>query len=159
MTGDNLLSIDKLEEFMNTLDSYASNIPSVEPNPDVEKLINLSSFELKSFTSEECCEKAYVLYGYCNYLQKEYNKQAAKSKWCEECINHAVSSKSHNFDKYTKWEVKVNLVIREDDFIQKVWRVKRVVDGIVTSCSETIRDIRKQADTLIELSRRKYNRG
>ena len=66
MTGDNLLSIDKLEEFMNTLDSYASNIPSVEPNPDVEKLINLSSFELKSFTSEECCEKAYVLYGYCN---------------------------------------------------------------------------------------------
>ena len=37
MTGDNLLSIDKLEEFMNTLDSYTSNICSVELSPDAEK--------------------------------------------------------------------------------------------------------------------------
>ena len=43
--------------------------------------------------------------------------------------------------------------------MQKVWRVKRVIDGNVASSLDIIRDIRKQADTLLELSRRKYSRG
>jgi len=159
MNGDNLLSIDKLEEFMDKIDNYMSDIIHTELNPEVEKTLSLTSFELKSLTSEECCEKAYAIYNYCNFLQKKHNKEVARLKWCEEFINHAVSKRSNEFDKYTKWEVKINSVIRDDDLVQKVWRVKRVIDGSVTSSSEIIRDIRKQADTLLELSRRKYNRG
>tara|TARA_B100001113_G_C20962064_1_gene557858 strand:- start:37 stop:516 length:480 start_codon:yes stop_codon:yes gene_type:complete len=159
MNGENLLSIDKLEEFVGRLDSYMSDVAHVKPNSEVEKILSLTGFELKSLTSEECCEKAYAIYNYCNFLQKKHNKEVAKSKWCEEFINYAVSKVSSQFDKYTKWEVKVNSVIREDDFVQKVWRVKRVIDGNVTSSLDIIRDIRKQADTLLELSRRKYSRG
>ena len=159
MNGENQLSIDRLEEFVGKLDAYMSDIAHVEPNSEVEKILSLTAFELKSLTSEECCEKAYAIYNYCNFLQKKHNKEVAKSKWCEEFINYAVSKVSNQFDKYTKWEVKVNSVIREDDFVQKVWRVKRVIDGNVTSSSDIIRDIRKQADTLLELSRRKYSRN
>ena len=159
MNGENQLSIDRLEEFVGKLDGYMSDVIHVEPNPEVEKILSLTAFELKSLTSEECCEKAYAIYNYCNFLQKKHNKEVAKSKWCEEFINYAVSKVSNQFDKYTKWEVKVNSVIREDDFVQKVWRVKRVIDVNVTSSSDIIRDIRKQADTLLELSRRKYSRN
>ena len=159
MSGEQVLSIDKLEEFMDTLESYNSGIPRIEPNPEIQQLINLSSFELKSLTAEECCEKAYVLYGYCNYLQKELNKDSAKAAWCDEFISHTVACRSDNFDKYTKWEVKIHAVIRDDDFVQKVWRVKRVIDGLVITSANTIRDIRKQVDTLIELSRRKGMRS
>ena len=159
MNGENQLSIDRLEEFVGKLDGYMSDVIHVEPNPEVEKILSLTAFQLKSLTSEECCEKAYAIYNYCNFLQKKHNKEVAKSKWCEEFINYAVSKVSNQFDKYTKWEVKVNSVIREDDFVQKVWRVKRVIDGNVTSSSDIIRDIRKQADTLLELSRRKYSRN
>ena len=159
MNGENQLSIDRLEEFVGKLDAYMSDIVHVEQNSEVEKILSLTAFELKSLTSEECCEKAYAIYNYCNFLQKKHNKEVAKSKWCEEFINYAVSKVSNQFDKYTKWEVKVNSVIREDDFVQKVWRVKRVIDGNVTSSSDIIRDIRKQADTLLELSRRKYTRS
>tara|TARA_R100001198_G_C5132853_1_gene150286 strand:+ start:151 stop:630 length:480 start_codon:yes stop_codon:yes gene_type:complete len=159
MNGENQLSIDRLEEFVGKLDAYMSDIVHVEPNSEVEKILSLTAFELKSLTSEECCEKAYAIYNYCNFLQKKHNKEVAKSKWCEEFINYAVSKVSNQFDKYTKWEVKVNSVIREDDFVQKVWRVKRVIDGNVISSSDIIRDIRKQADTLLELSRRKYSRN
>ena len=159
MNGENQLSIDRLEEFVGKLDGYMSDVIHVEPNPEVEKILSLTAFELKSLTSEECCEKAYAIYNYCNFLQKKHNKEVAKSKWCEEFINYAVSKVSNQFDKYTKWEVKVNSVIREDDFVQKVWRVKRVIDGNVTTSSDIIRDIRKQADTLLELSRRKYSRN
>ena len=159
MSGENPLSIDRLEEFVGRLDAYMSDVVHVEPNSEVEKILSLTAFELKSLTSEECCEKAYAIYNYCNFLQKKHNKEVAKSKWCEEFINYAVSKVSNQFDKYTKWEVKVNSVIREDDFVQKVWRVKRVIDGNVTSSSDIIRDIRKQADTLLELSRRKYTRS
>ena len=159
MSGEIPLSIDRLEEFVGRLDAYMSDIVHVEPNSEVEKILSLTAFELKSLTSEECCEKAYAIYNYCNFLQKKHNKEVAKSKWCEEFINYAVSKVSNQFDKYTKWEVKVNSVIREDDFVQKVWRVKRVIDGNVISSSDIIRDIRKQADTLLELSRRKYSRN
>ena len=159
MSGENPLSIDRLEEFVGRLDAYMSDVVHVEPNSEVEKILSLTGFELKSLTSEECCEKAYAIYNYCNFLQKKHNKEVAKAKWCEEFINYAVSKVSNQFDKYTKWEVKVNSVIREDDFVQKVWRVKRVIDGNVASSLDIIRDIRKQADTLLESSRRKYSRG
>ena len=159
MNGDNPLSIDRLEEFVGRLDAYMSDVVHVEPNSEVEKILSLTGFELKSLTSEECCEKAYAIYNYCNFLQKKHNKEVAKAKWCEEFINYAVSKVSNQFDKYTKWEVKVNSVIREVDFVQKVCRVKRVIDGNLASSLDIIRDIRKQADTLLELSRRKYSRG
>ena len=123
MNGENQLSIDRLEEFVGKLDGYMSDVIHVEPNPEVEKILSLTAFELKSLTSEECCEKAYAIYNYCNFLQNKHNKEVAKSKWCEEFIYYAVSKVSNQFDKYTKWEVKVNSVIREDDFVQKVWRV------------------------------------
>ena len=157
MSGDKELSIEKLDEFIQDLENYISSegVINVQPNPDVEKIINLTGFELKSLTSEECCEKAFCLQGYCNFLQKIHNKSLARTKWCEEFINYAVAKQANNFDKYTKWEVKVNSVIREDDFVQKVWRVKRVAEGRVTLLFDTVRDVRRQADTLLELSRRK----
>ena len=157
MNGEKELSIDKLDIFIEDLENYikGEGVLNVKSNPEVEKVLNLTGVELKSLTPEECCQKAFVVQGYCNFLQKVYNKHLARFKWCEEFINHIVAGRADGFDKFTKWEVKVNHVIREDDFAQNIWRVKRVAEGKVTLLSDTIRDIRKQADTLIELSRRR----
>ena len=159
MNGEKELSIDKLDDFIQDLENYISGegVLSVEPNSEVDCIINLKSSDLKSLTPEECCAKAFVLQGYCNFLQKIYNKHLARFKWCEEFINHMVAGRADGFDKFTKWEVKINHVIREDDFAQKVWRVKRIAEGRTTLLSDTVRDIRRQADTLIELSRRRRN--
>ena len=73
MSGDNPLSIDRLEEFVSRLDAYMSDVVYVEPNSEVERILSLTGFELKSLTSEECCEKAYAIYNYCNFLQKKHN--------------------------------------------------------------------------------------
>ena len=157
MNGEKELSIDKLDIFIQDLENYikGEGVLNVKSNPEVEKILNLTGVELKSLTPEECCQKAFVVQGYCNFLQKIYNKHLARFKWCEEFINHIVAGRADGVDKFTKWEVKVNHVIREDDFAQNIWRVKRVAEGKVTLLSDTIRDIRKQADTLIELSRRR----
>ena len=157
MNGEKELSIDKLDSFIQNLENYikGEGVLNVKSNSEVDDIINLDSHSLKSLTPEECCQKAFVLQGYCSFLQKIYNKHLARFKWCEEFINHIVAGRANEFDKFTKWEVKVNHVIREDDFAQNVWRVKRVAEGKVTLLSDTIRDIRRQADTLIELSRRR----
>ena len=159
MNGEKELSIDKLDIFIEDLENYikGEGVLNVKSNSEVDDIINLDSHSLKSLTPEECCQKAFVLQGYCSFLQKIYNKHLARFKWCEEFINHMVAGRADGFDKFTKWEVKVNHVIREDDFAQNVWRVKRVAEGKVTLLSDTIRDIRRQADTLIELSRRRRN--
>ena len=157
MNGEKELSIDKLDIFIQDLENYikGEGVLNVKSNPEVEKILNLTGVELKSLTPEECCQKAFVVQGYCNFLQKIYNKHLARFKWCEEFINHIVAGRADGFDKFTKWEVKLNHFITEDDFAQNIWRVKRVAEGKVTLLSDTIRDIRKQADTLIELSRRR----
>jgi hypothetical protein len=157
MNGKKELSIDKLDSFIQDLENYikGEGVLNVKSNSEVDDIINLDSHSLKSLTPEECCQKAFVLQGYCSFLQKIYNKHLARFKWCEEFINHMVAGRADGFDKFTKWEVKVNHVIKEDDFAQNVWRVKRVAEGKVTLLSDTIRDIRRQADTLIELSRRR----
>ena len=159
MSGEKELSIDKLDSFIQNLENYikGEGVLNVKSNSEVDDIINLDSHSLKSLTPEECCQKAFVLQGYCSFLQKIYNKHLARFKWCEEFINHVVAGRVNEFDKFTKWEVKVNSVIREDDFVQKVWRVKRFAEGRTTLLTDTIRDIRRQADTLLELSRRRRN--
>ena len=159
MSGEKELSIDKLDSFIQNLENYikGEGVLNVKSNSEVDDIINLDSHSLKSLTPEECCQKAFVLQGYCSFLQKIYNKHLARFKWCEEFINHIVAGRANEFDKFTKWEVKVNHVIREDDFAQNIWRVKRVAEGKVTLLTDTIRDIRRQADTLLELSRRRRN--
>ena len=55
MSGKEELSIEKLESFIKDLEEYTKfeGVAIIEHNPEVESIINLSSFELKSLTSEE----------------------------------------------------------------------------------------------------------
>ena len=74
MNGEKELSIDKLDIFIQDLENYikGEGVLNVKSNPEVEKILTLTWVELNYLTREECCQKAFVVQGYCNFLQKIY---------------------------------------------------------------------------------------
>ncbi len=157
MNGKKQFSTDSFEYFVDSLDNYISGeqIYSIQINPEVEIIINLESVELESLTPEECCEKAYVLYGYCHYVQSVSNQHIVKLNWCEKQLNMIVSKQASQFDKYMKWEQKYYTVIDGDEFAKKLFEVKMAAESRVMWLDNKIRDLRRMADSLLELSRRK----
>ena len=157
MSGENKSSKDRLDDFLWSVDNYikAEGVHTVNVNPEVELILNLTSVELDTLTSEECCEKAYCLYGYCNYVQSVFNKHRAKLSWCEQQLNKIVAEQAAQFDKYMKWEQKYYSVIKNDDFAQKLLDSKLACESRVILLEDKIRYMRKMSDVLLELSKRK----
>ena len=75
MTGSNQFSTadDQFKRFIDATDSYINNsgLDLVKYNKDVETILNLTPFELRSLNSEECGEKAYAVFAYASYVQTE----------------------------------------------------------------------------------------
>ena len=154
--GNNQYSID---DFIDAIENYINGegVISCRVNPEAEAAINLTSEEIKTLGSDECLRHAYVLYQYCNYVQGIFNKHLTKLKWAEEHLSKIVSSQAAQFDKYMKWEQKRHSVIQNDDFARKLWDLKMSAEGKVTWLTDKIRDMRRQADVLVELSKgRRY---
>ena len=156
-SGKNQFSVDSFEYFIDSLDNYISGeqIYSVQINPEVETIINLESVELEALTPEECCEKAYVLFGYCNYVQSVSNQHSVKLNWAEKQLNLIVPKQAAQFDKYMKWEQKYFSIIENDEFAKKLFEVKLAAESRTMWLDNKIKDLRRMADTLLELSRRK----
>jgi hypothetical protein len=54
-----------------------------------------------------------------------------------------------------KWEQKYFTIIQQDEFAKKIFDAKVVSEARVIWLTDKIRDMRKMADTLMELSKRK----
>ena len=158
-SGNNQYSID---EFIDAIENYINfqSVISCRVNPEAEEAINLSAARIKQLNHEECLRHAYVLYQYCNYVQGVFNKHSIKLKWAEHQLGKIVSSQADQFSKYMKWEQKIHAVVQNDDFAQKLWDLKLVAEGRVVWLTDKIRDMRQQADVLVEVSQKKrYGRG
>ena len=66
-----------------------------------------------------------------------------------------VAKQADSFSKYMKWEQKYYTVVEQDEFARKIFDAKLVSESRVIWLTDKIRDIRKMADTLMELSKRK----
>ena len=152
--GNNQYSIDS---FIDAIENYVNGegVISCKVNPEAEEAINLTSEKIQALSSDECLRHAYVLYQYCNYVQGIFNKHLTKLKWAEEHLGKIVSLQAAQFDKYMKWEQKRHTVIQSDGFAKTLWELKLSAEGKVTWLSDKIKDMRRQADVLFELSKGK----
>ena len=157
MSGHNKSSVDELDSFVKSIDSYiiGEDVQRIQINPEVEAVLNLTGVELKALSSEDCCEKAYCLYAYCSYIQSVFNRHQVKLYWCDSQINRMVAKQAGSFSKYMKWEQKYYTVVEQDEFVKKIFEAKLVSEARVIWLTDKIRDMRKMADTLMELSKRK----
>ena len=156
--GDQKLNADEqLQKFEEALSKYIDG-KSLNPVQFKEEFVyaaNLTDESMSMFTAEECVKQAYLLNGYSNYLQSEYNDNVVKLNFAKDNIRKIVASESHRFDKYTKHEMKEQHVVNENSFANRLDVMRKHAQARVDAMQDTIRDVRRMADCLMELSKRK----
>lgn len=149
---------ESLEKFLATTEKYISSegIVDKKVNPEVELVLSLKADQISNLTAEQCAEVAYLLYAYCSHIQKVYNKNLAKLEWCNNALWRILAKEIDQYGtKYTKYEQKYQQAIAGNDFARKVNEIKLHVEARVLWLTDKTRDIRKMADSLMELSKRK----
>jgi len=145
------LLIELLEEY-----SKKKGIITAKINPEVEEIINLAGDDLKSLKPEECLRKAFLLSGYCGYVQKIENKHRVKLQWCEDVLYKMSVEHDHLFTQYMKWEQKLHTLSLKNDFASRVMEARNAAHSNVVWIENKVRDMRRQVDALMELGRRRY---
>jgi len=160
MTGKNqsLNAEQSLEQFIETTEKYITSegIIDSKVNPEVEHILSLEAAQIAELTSEQCVEAAYLLYAYCQHVQSVHNKNMAKLEWCDNALWKILSKEIDQYGtQYTKYEQKYQQAIQGNDFAKKVNEIKIHVEARTLWLTDKTRDLRKMADSLMELSKRK----
>ena len=159
MSGEKQYSKNfELDGLIQSLNEYSDlkGIITAKIHPEVEEIVNLTEDDLKKLKPEECLRKAFLLSGYCGYVQKIENKHKVKLNWCNDILYRMTVEHDHLFGKYMKSEQKLHTLSINDDFAESVMKAKSTAENNITWIDNKVRDMRRQVDALMELGRRRY---
>lgn len=152
---------DYIANFLNKIDDWINNnrldIKRIN-HEECELILNYSLDDLEQEDSIDLLKKGYILHGYADYLSAAYNKEKMIHDYAENSITYLLSSAFNNYgDQYTKWEVKYNSAVKENPLAKKLLQLKNNARARLTLLENKSEHIKKMADLMIELSRRKKN--
>jgi hypothetical protein len=133
--------------------SASADVPSLDST--VEELLDISYDDLLSMNSKECSARSFKLSGYAMHIQGLFNQTRARLNWCEDSLNYILSKEWSNYDPYMKYEMKRQAVIMNNEFAQKVEKLRSRLQARITILDGKLIDIRNMAEKLNELARRK----
>lgn len=107
-----------LDEFEQIHDIRAHIIPN-----GLDLVWNLTYEQIQKLTPDQCAEYSYVLAQYSAYVQKIYNRESAKHSWLENKIEELCCSHWNEYSDYIKYPMKIKLISRDNDVIQKLIRL------------------------------------
>ena len=90
---------------------------------------------------------------YTTYVVSRLGYHQSIFKWCKDTIKRIVAKNSDQYDKYTKYEQKVELIIMSDDFATKVDKARRFAEYKVFMIKEKLEDLRSYSERLERLGR------
>jgi len=157
MTGDQQLSAsDKLSKHIEQIDDYLdlSNVRFAGFREEFLDAANMSLSKIGMLTQQELFDRAYVLYGYSSYIQDEINKNKVVLDWCNDQIEKLVVGNLHNFDQYTKHEVKRQSIIRENSYATKVDYMRSIAEARLQSLEGKVYELKRKGDILLEKGKR-----
>ena len=122
MSGEPESNVDeKIAELDKLLDDYSTALgtAAIQNDKDIETILEMSHEHLKLMDGEECGIWSFRVARYASFLQKEINRHTAKNKWAEHNLKIIVAKNQANYgDKYTKHEVKRDMIIAENSYAQ-----------------------------------------
>lgn len=147
--------IDSMLEKVNSLKIIVSKSPE-----NSEKLMNLSSEELRGMSEEECGIVAIKLHQYASYIQQQYNRALSTQKVIESYINYLISKEYENYgDKYTKYDVKRNMILAGNSQGEQLSKLFLEAESLVDGLSGLSYKISNLANALNELQKSKRFAG
>lgn len=141
---------DILDEFENIHHLSRVTIPN-----EIEKILNISYEQLEKLQHIQCAEYAYQLAQYSYYIQRVYNKESARLKWFNNQLQNLTADKLNNYDQYTKYEVKIRLIAKENAVVMRLIQLMNQSEQKMERMSFLGTSISRMSDTMNNLQRAK----
>tara|TARA_R110002020_G_scaffold103752_24_gene243270 strand:- start:11932 stop:12414 length:483 start_codon:yes stop_codon:yes gene_type:complete len=158
-TGENLLqnATEQFEGFKKSVDDYIElkGIQPISFSEDFRLALNLDIDIMDKLTQQECFNYAYTLYQYAGYIQDEHSQQQVVVDWCNSRLNYIIANSEDCFPQYTKHEMKVPLLIKENSFASKVESWRLVAESRLKRLEGKEILIKRKADCLMEKGKRR----
>lgn len=148
----------KLNEFLSSIDEWVNchGIAKIENNENIEHILNLKFDQIKALTEEECLAYSYELYAHSEYIERVKEKERSVLEWAESSIWYIICSTVNQYgDKYTKWQEKYFLAVKENPLASEILKIKNYAQARLGSISTYSDNLKKMADLLNNIARRK----
>ena len=145
-----------LEDLESILQEY-ENILLGEPvgDQEYEKYMNLKRSEIDKMSDTDCFFASYQLARHILYIQRKINKESARVKWCNATTNTIASKKWDEFSNCWKTDIRLQMIIRNNDFLEKVNVVKNNAEQRTERLNNIVINLKYMSDTLMEMGKSK----
>lgn len=158
MTGENNYAEDELAKYLRQIDDFieCNHFKDSTYKEEYRAYADLTAEQLDKMGSKELLDGAYLVFGYCSYVQDCANKQRVILNWCNSQLDKVVSKyeKDSGFDKYTKHEAKRPIVIRDNIYAEKVEELRLIAEAKYQTLEVKALNLKKRGEVLMEKSRR-----
>ena len=158
MSGENNYAQGELDKYLAQIDEFieCNHFRDSTYKEQYALYADLTAEQLKLMGSKELLDGAYFLFGYCSYIQDCANRQRVILNWCNSQLDKIVSKyeKDSGFDKYTKYEAKRPIVIRENIYAEKVEELRLIAESKYQILEIKSLNIKKRGEVLVEKSRK-----
>ena len=130
MSGENPYSIVDLNQLHEYLVRYTEEegLYHADINDEVKTILNFKAEDLKELSASDLYIASCLVTTYTTYVVSRLGYHESIFKWCKDTIKRIVAKNSDQYDKYTKYEQKVELIIMSDDFATKVDKTRRFAE-------------------------------
>lgn len=134
-----------------------SGIPEFKTfNSDqVDGYFNMTIEQLNKLTPTECAEIAYVLAQYAFYIQRLQNRESAQQKWALDQLTNAICDKLDSYSTYTKHEVKIALIAKENKAVDRLRILLGYTSQIIERLNFLSSNIKHMSDIMSNIQKAK----
>jgi hypothetical protein len=116
---------EKMELVEQALDEYEKGIglPSCQQPGSEDELngyLTMDRNTVEKLTPDAAGSLAFRLSQYCVYIRRLYNREKSKIIWANKQLSRMIAIHNNDYDKFTKHEVKIALIIKDDSYAQSV---------------------------------------
>jgi hypothetical protein len=148
----------RLNEFLSSIDEWIDchNIAKIEKNENIEHILNLKYDDITALTEEQCFGYSYELYAHSEYIERIKEREKSILEWADSSIWYIICSAVNQYgDKYTKWQEKYFLAVKENPLASDILKVKNHAQARINSISNYSDNLKKMAELLNNIAKRK----
>lgn len=152
-SSDTLKQLDDIEKILEEYENAL--IGPTHTNAEYEKYMQLSKQELDTLSEEECMHGSYSISQQIIYIQRQVNKHSARIKWCAAVTNSIAAKHWDDYDKYLKAEIRIQLICKQNDFLQKVDKIRNLAEQRLERFNNITMGMKYMSDILLEMGKTK----
>jgi hypothetical protein len=119
---------EQMETVVKALDDYEKSIGLPEPitpgtEEELQQYFSMNRDELESLSARDCAAISLRLAQFSLYIQRLYNRETSRLNWAKTTLSESIAKEFGNYSQYTKYDIKVALIAKENEFVRKVQQI------------------------------------